>query len=262
MRRHWMFDQSRPDVSPDWTGMTPLHYAAENGCVELVQWCLMHGVHPNIRDSYGRTPLHWASTHKSSSRRRSRNNSRSATCLEIRQSLEIRRHQLGHQLAWDPILRVPIYDEAEVIRRLLHGKADIRAKDSNGNMPFDIANETSCSDINTPTCQLLLQKLASTPVVPCRLLMVRLTARDIGLPSLEAKKWVAADNPITFQMCRIGTRVPFSEAGSPGGWAERVWRRAHGYHVPVVRSLGAEMFRRSCGSPPQTLLPMAKQNTW
>lgn len=41
-------------------GETPLHVAALNGKVKVVEYLLSKGVAPNVRDKRGRTPLHMA----------------------------------------------------------------------------------------------------------------------------------------------------------------------------------------------------------
>ncbi|HOS94816.1 MAG TPA: ankyrin repeat domain-containing protein, partial [Armatimonadota bacterium] len=41
-------------------GATPLHHAAQGGCVRAVQWLLDHGADPNARRADGGTALHAA----------------------------------------------------------------------------------------------------------------------------------------------------------------------------------------------------------
>ena len=40
--------------------MRPLHIAAQNGYLEIVELLLEHGANPNVQDNDGRTPLHYA----------------------------------------------------------------------------------------------------------------------------------------------------------------------------------------------------------
>mmetsp|Transcript_13876 Transcript_13876/g.21143 ORF Transcript_13876/g.21143 Transcript_13876/m.21143 type:complete len:179 (+) Transcript_13876:359-895(+) len=40
-----------------------LHLAAFQGSAEMTELLLEHGYHPNVEDSNGKTPLHWASLH-------------------------------------------------------------------------------------------------------------------------------------------------------------------------------------------------------
>jgi ankyrin repeat protein len=41
-------------------GFTPLHGAAQNGQLEMVQLLLEHGADPSMRDTAGRSPLDFA----------------------------------------------------------------------------------------------------------------------------------------------------------------------------------------------------------
>jgi hypothetical protein len=43
-------------------GRTPLHYAAENGHIEITFLLLQNGAEVNVKSNYGNTPLHWAAT--------------------------------------------------------------------------------------------------------------------------------------------------------------------------------------------------------
>ena len=44
----------------DQNGMTPLHYTATNGEVDLAELLISRGADVKIRDDEGNTPLHWA----------------------------------------------------------------------------------------------------------------------------------------------------------------------------------------------------------
>jgi hypothetical protein len=48
------------NVKDDWRGMTPFHYAAANGHIEIARLLLHNGAEVNVRDRWDRTPLHWA----------------------------------------------------------------------------------------------------------------------------------------------------------------------------------------------------------
>ena len=49
------------DESDDsWPGMTPLHYAADEGHTEVVELLIANGADVNAKDENGRTPLHLA----------------------------------------------------------------------------------------------------------------------------------------------------------------------------------------------------------
>jgi hypothetical protein len=47
--------------SRDGSNKTPLHWALENGHLEVVRFLLAHGANVDSRDSSNKTPLHWAS---------------------------------------------------------------------------------------------------------------------------------------------------------------------------------------------------------
>jgi hypothetical protein len=47
----------------DWSGSTPLHYAAENGHVEIARLLLQNGAEVNVKNNRGNTPLHCAAYH-------------------------------------------------------------------------------------------------------------------------------------------------------------------------------------------------------
>jgi ankyrin repeat protein len=49
---------TNPNISAG--GMRPLHIAARNGYLEIVELLLEHGANPNVQDNDGRTPLHYA----------------------------------------------------------------------------------------------------------------------------------------------------------------------------------------------------------
>lgn len=53
-------DQKSALHSPDIYGVTPLHYAATKGYIEIIPILLINGADINAKDTYGRTPLHWA----------------------------------------------------------------------------------------------------------------------------------------------------------------------------------------------------------
>ncbi len=55
--------RQKADINaPDVEGMTPLHWAAHNGSVEMVRALLAAGAKPNATNRYGVTPLHEAAT--------------------------------------------------------------------------------------------------------------------------------------------------------------------------------------------------------
>ena len=58
----YLFPLSSPQGND---GATALHTAAYTGNVSLVELLLLNGANPDVRDSWGRLPLHWA-THPAS----------------------------------------------------------------------------------------------------------------------------------------------------------------------------------------------------
>ena len=50
------------NVKDDWSGATPLHFAAENGHVEIARLLLQNGAELNAKNNYGSTSLHCAAS--------------------------------------------------------------------------------------------------------------------------------------------------------------------------------------------------------
>ena len=125
-----------PNVS-DNNGMTPIHYAAFNGHLKIVEFLTKFTDDPNASDNYGRTPLYYAAFY---------GHTEIAKCL-IGNGAEIEaKTNIG---GWTPLYIAVENDHIEFVKCLVDNGAliDDAENDKNGETPLFLAVKKGKQDI-------------------------------------------------------------------------------------------------------------------
>ena len=122
--------------------LTPLHLASYYGTVEIARVLLDGGARPNSKSIRGRTPLHAVAE---GGDYYSRDNDILVTRLLLERGAEVNVPDGENQT---PLHLASYFGKVEMILELLNVNADTNAKNTQGQIPFDLALENPQLDVN------------------------------------------------------------------------------------------------------------------
>ena len=124
------------------TRMTPLHYAAQQGKLELAKIFLAHGADLKAKDQNGRTVLHYADMSKST-------NEIALVSLFLEAKVDPNVADKDGRAALHQVVAVEHYDDQlmKVVQLLVNAGATIGTRDKKGKTPLHLATERKHVDI-------------------------------------------------------------------------------------------------------------------
>jgi cytohesin len=125
---------------------TPLHWAAANGQVKLAQMLITNGLSVDVRDAWGRTPLHVG--------------------VRYRDVVELLLSQGASVDATDSFLNTPLHHAVpyrDTVELLITAEADVAARNTFGRTPLDVCLRRGDSPYNVSVAQMLVQAGAGKP---------------------------------------------------------------------------------------------------
>ncbi|KAK7392372.1 hypothetical protein VNO78_20808 [Psophocarpus tetragonolobus] len=142
------YDEELDVDSVDWEGRTPIHVAAREGHVRVIEFCVWMGGNPNCVDWKGWSPLHYAAWKgqvkatecllECSNMKYARDREgRRAFCIAKEREASEGRRRLVDLLGWgDALLRAARVDDVNGVKRCLGEGASVNGRDQNGWSPL------------------------------------------------------------------------------------------------------------------------------
>ncbi|KAI9763767.1 MAG: hypothetical protein M1840_009092 [Geoglossum simile] len=111
--------------------MTGIHIAAYFGLVGMMMGLLKNGCNPDLRDSYGHTPLSWAA----------KRGHEAVVKLLLERGAELESKDSGDSYSLTPLSWAAVIRHEAVVKLLLERGAELESKDSHGRTPLSWAAE-------------------------------------------------------------------------------------------------------------------------
>ncbi|MDQ7825956.1 MAG: ankyrin repeat domain-containing protein [Candidatus Eremiobacteraeota bacterium] len=134
--RHYIEKDPSSSNKKDSWGRTPLHWAAAGGHEEVVEYLILKGSAVTAKDGQGSTPLHLAGA----------NNSLKAVKILVDKGADV---NAGDNRLQTPVFRASLKAHKEIVEFLLSKGADINVKDQTGYTPLRWARKFGNKDMES-----------------------------------------------------------------------------------------------------------------